>query len=71
MTFCDRHCPHAGHGIEERCTHPIGTNGQRRTAIGLWDYQEGVPGRGDARLFRQCGLISQATSPVQNGTASV
>lgn len=33
-------------------THPIGLHGHGAgPLIGLWDYQEGVPGRGDARVI--------------------
>jgi hypothetical protein len=33
-------------------THPIGVNGHGAgPLIGLWDYQEGVPGRGDAKVI--------------------
>jgi hypothetical protein len=33
-------------------THPIGYHGHAAgTTIGLWDHQEGVPGRGDYELF--------------------
>ena len=33
-------------------THPIGMHGHGAgPLIGLWDYQEGVPGRGDARVI--------------------
>ena len=33
-------------------THPIGMNGHGAgPLIGLWDYQEGVPGRGDAKVI--------------------
>ncbi|HTE45841.1 MAG TPA: Xaa-Pro aminopeptidase, partial [Gemmatimonadaceae bacterium] len=33
-------------------THPIGVNGHGAgPLIGLWDYQDGVPGRGDAKVI--------------------
>jgi hypothetical protein len=33
-------------------THPIGLHGHGAgPLIGLWDYQDGVPGRGDAKVI--------------------
>src|SRR5215210_5861188 len=55
-------------GIEGRVyTHPIGTHGHGAgPLIGLWDYQEGVPGRGDAKVIPSMwfSIELQATSPV-------
>jgi hypothetical protein len=48
-------------------THPIGMNGHGAgPLIGLWDYQDGVPGRGDARVVPSTwfSIELQATSPV-------
>ncbi|HUF28535.1 MAG TPA: M24 family metallopeptidase [Gemmatimonadaceae bacterium] len=48
-------------------THPIGIHGHGAgPTIGLWDYQEGVPGRGDARVIPNMwySIELQATSPV-------
>jgi hypothetical protein len=48
-------------------THPIGMNGHGAgPLIGLWDYQDGVPGRGDARVVPPMwfSIELQATSPV-------
>ncbi|GAC1653239.1 MAG: M24 family metallopeptidase [Gemmatimonadaceae bacterium] len=48
-------------------SHPIGTHGHGSgPLIGLWDYQEGVPGRGDAKVIpRQWFSVElQATTPV-------
>ncbi len=48
-------------------THPIGINGHGAgPLIGLWDYQEGVPGRGDAKIIPSMwfSIELQATSPV-------
>jgi Xaa-Pro aminopeptidase len=48
-------------------THPIGLHGHGAgPLIGLWDYQEGVPGRGDARVIPNMwfSIELQATSPV-------
>jgi Xaa-Pro aminopeptidase len=48
-------------------THPIGTHGHGAgPLIGLWDYQGGVPGRGDARIIPSMwfSIELQATSPV-------
>ena len=48
-------------------THPIGMHGHGAgPLIGLWDYQEGVPGRGDARVIPGMwfSIELQATSPV-------
>jgi Xaa-Pro aminopeptidase len=48
-------------------SHPIGLNGHGAgPLIGLWDYQEGVPGRGDARVIPSMwfSIELQATTPV-------
>jgi Xaa-Pro aminopeptidase len=48
-------------------THPIGMNGHGAgPLIGLWDYQDGVPGRGDARVVPSMwfSIELQATTPV-------
>jgi Xaa-Pro aminopeptidase len=48
-------------------THPIGMHGHGAgPLIGLWDYQDGVPGRGDARVIPNMwfSIELQATSPV-------
>jgi Xaa-Pro aminopeptidase len=48
-------------------THPIGDRGHGAgPLIGLWDYQEGVPGRGDAKIIPSMWFSSelQATTPV-------
>jgi Xaa-Pro aminopeptidase len=48
-------------------THPIGLNGHAAgPLIGLWDYQEGVPGRGDANVIPSMwfSIELQATTPV-------
>jgi Xaa-Pro aminopeptidase len=48
-------------------SHPIGTHGHGAgPLIGLWDYQEGVPGRGDARVIPRMwySIELQATTPV-------
>ena len=48
-------------------THPIGMHGHGAgPLIGLWDYQEGVPGRGDHRIIPSMWFSSelQATSTV-------
>ena len=48
-------------------THPIGLNGHAAgPLIGLWDYQEGVPGRGDAPVIPGMwfSIELQATTPV-------
>lgn len=48
-------------------SHPIGKHGHGAGApIGLWDYQEGVPGRGDARVIPAMwySIELQATTPV-------
>jgi Xaa-Pro aminopeptidase len=48
-------------------THPIGLHGHAAgPLIGLWDYQEGVPGRGDARVIPSMwfSIELQATTPV-------
>jgi Xaa-Pro aminopeptidase len=48
-------------------SHPIGLNGHGAgPLIGLWDYQDGVPGRGDARVMPSTwfSIELQATTPV-------
>jgi len=48
-------------------THPIGLNGHGAgPLIGLWDYQDGVPGRGDAVVIPSMwfSIELQATTPV-------
>ncbi len=48
-------------------THPIGTHGHGAgPLIGLWDRQEGVPGRGDAKVLPNMwySIELQATSPI-------
>jgi Xaa-Pro aminopeptidase len=48
-------------------SHPIGLHGHGAgSLIGLWDYQEGVPGRGDHRVTGSMWFSSelQVTSPV-------
>lgn len=48
-------------------SHPIGVHGHGAGAlIGLWDYQDGVPGRGDARIIPSMwySIELQATTPV-------
>ena len=48
-------------------THPIGMNGHGAgPLIGLWDYQDGVPGRGDAKVVAPMwfSIELQATTPV-------
>jgi hypothetical protein len=48
-------------------THAIGMHGHGSgTLIGLWDYQDGVPGRGDHRIVPNTwySIELQATSPV-------
>jgi hypothetical protein len=48
-------------------THPIGLNGHAAgPLIGLWDYQDGVEGRGDARVIPNMwfSIELQATTPV-------
>ena len=48
-------------------SHPIGVNGHGAgPLVGLWDYQDGVPGRGDARVIANMwySIELQATSPV-------
>ena len=48
-------------------THPIGMNGHGAgPLIGLWDYQDGVPGRGDHKVIASMWFSSelQATTPV-------
>src|SRR5688572_15612241 len=57
-----------GNGIEGSVyTHPIGVHGHGAgPLIGLWDYQEGVPGRGDHRVIPGTwfSIELQATSAV-------
>ena len=55
-------------------THPIGIHGHGAgPLIGLWDYQDGVPGRGDAKVIPGMwfSIELQATTPVPewNGQA--
>ena len=48
-------------------SHPIGMNGHGAgPLIGLWDYQDGVPGRGDAKVIPSMwySIELQATTPV-------
>ena len=48
-------------------SHPIGLNGHGAgPLIGLWDYQDGVPGRGDAKVIPDMwfSIELQATTPV-------
>jgi hypothetical protein len=48
-------------------SHPIGMHGHGAgPLIGLWDYQDGVPGRGDARIIPSMWFSSelQTTTPV-------
>ena len=48
-------------------SHPIGVNGHGAgPLIGLWDYQDGVPGRGDAKVIPNMwfSIELQATSKV-------
>ena len=48
-------------------SHPIGAHGHGAgPLIGLWDYQEGVPGRGDAKVIPSMwfSIELQATTPV-------
>ncbi|MGE0816485.1 MAG: M24 family metallopeptidase [Vicinamibacterales bacterium] len=48
-------------------THPIGLHGHGAgPLIGLWDYQDGVPGRGDAAVIPSMwfSIELQATTPV-------
>jgi hypothetical protein len=48
-------------------SHPIGMHGHGAgPLIGLWDYQEGVPGRGDARVIPSMWYSAelQVTTPV-------
>ncbi len=48
-------------------THPIGMHGHGAgPLIGLWDYQNGVPGRGDAKVVPSMwfSIELQATTPV-------
>jgi hypothetical protein len=48
-------------------SHPIGMNGHGAgPLIGLWDYQDGVPGRGDAKVTSSMwfSIELQATTPV-------
>jgi Xaa-Pro aminopeptidase len=48
-------------------SHPVGMHGHGAgPLIGLWDYQEGVPGRGDAKVLPSTwfSIELQATTPV-------
>lgn len=50
-------------------SHPIGFNGHGAgPLIGLWDYQDGVPGRGDAKVIPSMwfSIELQATTPVSD-----
>ena len=57
-----------GKGIDGTMySHPIGTHGHGAgPLIGLWDYQDGVPGRGDSRIIPSMwySIELQATTPV-------
>ena len=57
-----------GKGIDGTMySHPIGLNGHGAgPLIGLWDYQEGVPGRGDVPVIPSMwySIELQATTPV-------
>ena len=57
-----------GKGIDGTMySHPIGMNGHGAgPLIGLWDYQDGVPGRGDAKVTPSMwySIELQATTPV-------
>ncbi len=57
-----------GKGIDGTMySHPIGLNGHGAgPLIGLWDYQDGVPGRGDATVIPSMwfSIELQATTPV-------
>jgi Xaa-Pro aminopeptidase len=49
-------------------SHPVGLHGHGAgPLIGLWDYQDGVPGRGDARVIPSMwySIELQATTPVK------
>jgi len=56
------------HGIDGTMySHPIGMHGHGAgPLIGLWDYQDGVPGRGDATVIPSMwfSIELQATTPV-------
>jgi hypothetical protein len=56
------------HGIDGTVySHPIGFNGHGAgPLVGLWDYQDGVEGRGDAPVIASSwwSIELQATSPV-------
>ncbi len=58
----------AGEGIEGTMySHPIGMHGHGAGPIfGLWDYQDGVPGRGDAKVIPSMWFSSelQTSSPI-------
>jgi hypothetical protein len=48
-------------------SHPIGLHGHGAgPLVGLWDYQDGVPGRGDAKVIPSMwwSIELQATTPV-------
>ena len=48
-------------------SHPIGMNGHGAgPLVGLWDYQDGVPGRGDAKVHPSMwfSIELQATTPI-------
>jgi Xaa-Pro aminopeptidase len=55
-------------------SHPVGMHGHGAgPLVGLWDYQDGVPGRGDSRVIANMwySIELQATTPVPewNGQA--
>jgi Xaa-Pro aminopeptidase len=55
-------------------SHPIGLHGHGAgPLIGLWDYQDGVPGRGDAQVIRSMwySIELQATTPVPDWDGQV
>jgi len=58
----------SGEGIEGTMySHPIGMHGHGAGPIfGLWDYQDGVPGRGDAKVIPSMWFSSelQTSSPI-------
>ena len=54
-------------------SHPIGLHGHGAgPLIGLWDYQDGVAGRGDAKVIPSMwfSIELQATTPCPSGTIS-
>ena len=58
----------AGRGVTGTVySHPVGLHGHGAgPLIGLWDYQDGVPGRGDAKVITSMwySIELQATTPV-------